>query len=207
MHGGDRIAIAVAQRQRERVNPVVLAVINFAVGNGIFFRVRSRLADFFFIFGGDDLRIASVVERIDLQAKNARFFLQNILHERLRRRDARRVVNGRIAKITYGVRLGPKSDFADGKSIVIKRRHDQPVVQPENDLIGLALDDQRVPGVCGNFKLRPERLGADAVHHFVKTDVVAERAGADDVKVRDILKTENDAGHLLDRAADDFEPC
>jgi len=85
------------------------------------------------------------------------------------------------------------------------QRHFQGIVQPAVDLNAFALDGQRVPDADGDVSTQRERVHELAVDHFVKAQVVPQRAGAYDVKVRRILETEHNTRHLLRDTADDFE--
>ena len=64
------------------------------------------------ILAGDDVRLALGVERVYAQPQDARLLFHDAVHQRLRRRDARRVVNHRVAKITHCIGLRPKPDLA-----------------------------------------------------------------------------------------------
>jgi hypothetical protein len=114
-HRRHGIAVPVAQRQRDRNRAFAAPKINLAVGDGGFFRVGAGLADFLFQLAGDDVRLALVVECVKAQSQNTRLFLQYALHDSLRLRHARRVDDGRVAKITHRVGLGAKTDFAGGE--------------------------------------------------------------------------------------------
>jgi len=62
-----------------------------------------------------------------------------------------------------------------------------------------------MPGAGFDFERHLDGGNDLAFDHFVEGDVFAQPADADDVEVGGVLKTEDDAGHLLADAADEFE--
>src|SRR5208282_6358975 len=122
---------------------------------------------------------------------NARLLFHDAVHQCLRRRHARFVINRRVAEITNGIRQGPETDFAGGKRVRDLQRHRQGIVQAAIDLNAYTLDGQRVPDTDGDVSAQGEGVHKLPVDHFVKPQVVPQRAGADDVKVRRVLETEH----------------